>query len=43
MAANVLYTYFRMLIHIGITIELAIKDYWEDLNTWQPHIPEYQI
>ena len=33
MAANVLYTYFGMLIHIGITIELAIKDYWKDLNT----------
>jgi hypothetical protein len=22
-----------MLIHIGITIEPAIKDYWKDLNT----------
>ena len=28
-----LYAYFRVLIHIGITIELCIKNYWKDLNT----------
>ena len=28
-----LYAYFGVLIHIGITIEPAIKDYWKDLNT----------
>ena len=28
-----LYAYFRVLIYIGLTIELAIKDYWKDLNT----------
>jgi hypothetical protein len=28
-----LYAYFRVPIHIGITIEPAIKDYWKDLNT----------
>ena len=27
-----LYTYFSVLIHIGITIESAIKDYWGDLE-----------
>jgi hypothetical protein len=28
-----LYAYFGVLIHIGITIEPAIKAYWKDLNT----------
>jgi len=28
-----LYAYFGVLIHIGITIEPAIKDYWKALNT----------
>jgi len=28
-----LYAYFGVLIHIGITIEPAIKDYWKNLNT----------
>ena len=36
-----LYAYFRVLIHIRITIGPAIKDYWKDLNTQQPHIPGY--
>jgi len=29
-----LYAYFGILIYIGITIELCIKDYWKDLNTY---------
>ena len=29
-----LYAYFRVLIYIGITIKLCIKDYWKDLNTY---------
>jgi hypothetical protein len=28
-----LYAYFGVLIHMGITIESCIKDYWKDLNT----------
>ena len=27
-----LYAYFGVLIHIGITIESSIEDYWKDLN-----------
>ena len=27
-----LYTYFSMLIHMGITIESSIKDYWGNLE-----------
>jgi len=29
-----LYAYFGVLIHIGITIESAIEDYWKDLNLY---------
>ena len=29
-----LYAYFSVLIYIGITIELYIKDYWKDLDTY---------
>ena len=28
-----LYAYFKVLIYIGITIELSIKDYWGDLKS----------
>ena len=28
-----LYAYFGVLIHMGITIESSIEDYWKDLNT----------
>jgi hypothetical protein len=35
-----LYTYFRVLIYMGITIELCIEDYWKDLNT---HGTEYVV
>ena len=28
-----LYAYFGVLIYMGITIELAIEDYWKDLNS----------
>ena len=28
-----LYAYFGVLIHMGITIESCIEDYWKDLNT----------
>ena len=29
-----LYAYFGVLIYIGITIKLCIKDYWKDLDTY---------
>ena len=29
-----LYAYFSVLIYIGITIELYIKDYWKDLTIY---------
>ena len=29
-----LYTYFKVLIYIGLTIKPAIKDYWKDLNIY---------
>ena len=28
-----LYAYFGVLIHMGITIESCIEDYWKDLDT----------
>jgi len=37
----VLYAYFGMFIHVGITIEPTIKDYWGGLNTHGNLIPEY--
>jgi len=29
-----LYAYFGVLIYMGITIELCIEDYWNDLDTY---------